>query len=213
MSNSDHTSDLRAAELVSNHSTVLWTRPKKKALNESMSTSTQLQSFNEISTLIQQSVADAAAKTLAGDDLDGTWVDGRRKNRLRKSIDSAKSESLHFRDATIAQSAATTEPHEMVRRSHSQFRLLRQIGSGGLGSVWLAYDENIKRKVAIKFLTKDGYAVPQGVATVSSRSGSNRLAGTSQRSPPVSVWYGPFLRRAVLCDAVCRKTDVSRCDR
>ncbi|TWT31355.1 serine/threonine-protein kinase [Blastopirellula retiformator] len=40
-----------------------------------------------------------------------------------------------------------------MRASEARFKLLRKLGQGGLGRVWLAYDEHLKRPVAVKEIT------------------------------------------------------------
>lgn len=44
------------------------------------------------------------------------------------------------------------------RVSESRYRLLRKIGQGGLGRVWLAFDEHLQRHVAVKEITASDQA-------------------------------------------------------
>lgn len=46
-----------------------------------------------------------------------------------------------------------------VRTSTARYRLLRKLGQGGLGRVWLAFDEHLKRPVAVKEITARDQAV------------------------------------------------------
>ena len=55
----------------------------------------------------------------------------------------------------IADPSKSTESHEHQYESIAHFQLIRQLGVGGFGSVWLANDTELDRKVALKIPRKE----------------------------------------------------------
>lgn len=69
-----------------------------------------------------------------------------------QSIISEQLEKQTFSDQKTQQEAlgAIDEPNESVPEKIGRYRVEKQIGAGGFGKVYLAFDESLQRKVAIK---------------------------------------------------------------
>lgn len=80
---------------------------------------------------------------------------------LRELIDSAGDESTQLRrpSAPLAEARAAEPPAE-GSRSIGRYRIERELGRGGMAVVFLAYDPQIKRSVAIKVLPAQFMTTP-----------------------------------------------------
>lgn len=162
MSNENQNSDLKASKLISQSFHGPLDDHEQRFLEQSMSENSEARAFNKLSTMIQESFADVAAKSLAGDTSIAPGMSEDTKQRLRDSIELAK-KSSGAPDTAVIPTTSSPAPHNQgdLRQATSRFRLIRKIGQGGLGNVWLAYDEKIKRKVAIKSMMSDAVRSPK----------------------------------------------------
>jgi serine/threonine-protein kinase len=67
-----------------------------------------------------------------------------------------------FKRAAGLMSGPQTETESMEGRTISHYSILRKLGAGGMGEVYLAQDTTLDRKVAIKFLSRNSIAGEQG---------------------------------------------------
>lgn len=116
--------------------------------------------FKELSELIEQSVSISPAET---ETVRGAGLSTQAKERLKQSVNEAVQEKLTLSQAGLievtqiqplrASSVNSNRPPEQDQREIlSRFKLIRRLGQGGLGNVWLAKDEKLNRNVAIKEL-------------------------------------------------------------
>ena len=126
--------------------------------------------FAELSQLIQQSVAGTLKADTTADTTQGTGLSEAAKKRLKQSVNLANDEKLSLSQAGLLSNATAQEANQVIpttsadnqqRRLVSKFKLIRRLGQGGLGNVWLARDEKLNRNVAIKELRPEALNSPQ----------------------------------------------------
>ena len=147
-------------------------------LDRHLSENEEARKFAELSQLIQNSVSGYRANQDI-DKKDGLSEDAR--TRLKKSLSGAIEEKLSLSQAGLLQNKtpvgdplATHDqgssrtkriPGELPavpdRKVGSRFKLIRRLGEGGLGNVWLALDQRLNRTVAIKELTAEALENPK----------------------------------------------------
>ena len=70
-------------------------------------------------------------------------------------MDQRQAETIDTPEPNRYTANATADESLSSREVVSRFRFLRRIAEGGLGKVWLARDEKLKRNVAVKELRKN----------------------------------------------------------
>ena len=145
--------DRKASELLSKSFHGGLDAEEQRELSESMSENEDNQKFAELSRLIQESVADVVVAAESGDPSIAPGLSDAARERLRDSVRQAKADSVA--GTLMEDGLAPIVDFELSapgseRDSVTRFTFLRQIGEGGLGTVWLARDEHLKRTVAIK---------------------------------------------------------------
>lgn len=169
--------DRNQSELISKSLSGVLGVDQQKQVERAVAGSGQSTAYAKLSRLIQDSLSDVARKSTDGDDSVAPGLSADARSRLKKSL---RSESARLKtaelSATVASASDSTvqNPSSRTLRRSSQvpddlgqrtmngkFSLLREIGEGGLGTVWLARDESLKRNVALKEMKPEAAEFPR----------------------------------------------------
>lgn len=165
-------SDRKASQLISQSLQRKLTDEEQREIDANLDRSEASRGFQKLSQAIQNSVADVARLAEEGDKSIAPGLSAEAKTRLRDSIRLAlqqpdvggEESALASSDRGVGESdidmaVAEPQPGES-RQMNSRFTLIRRMGHGGLGTVWLARDEKLKRNVAIKQMNSTALESP-----------------------------------------------------
>lgn len=162
--------DKTASELITKSLSGVLSDQEHAMLDQYLEETAEAKSFAHLSSIIQKSVVEMSSVDAMAEDTSGVGLSEVSKERMRRSIREAKSsaESATYESyANVAESATAyysgneSDPSEESRHAVSRFTLLRKIGQGGLGTVWLARDEKLRRNVAIKEMNPQAAESPK----------------------------------------------------
>ncbi len=146
--------DKSISQLITKSLRLELTEAEQKKIDQNLESNQEAAKFAELSKLIQDSIikpADASPDESLSDDA---------KERFKLSVSQAIEEKLSLSHAGLlnvvnkSQRPVSTDgpSDDQDRELISKFKLIRKLGQGGLGNIWLARDQKLNRNVAIKEL-------------------------------------------------------------
>ena len=166
-------SDQKVAELISKSLRHEISPDESAVIENHENNNPETQKFKDISKMIQESVSgDIHLNSPERETKKGLTQEAAA--RLKNSVAKAVREKASLSQAgLIANDSArvntldlpTSQPKsdENSRQQISRFQLIRRLGQGGLGNVWLARDEKLNRNVAIKELRTEALDSPKAL--------------------------------------------------
>jgi serine/threonine protein kinase len=168
--------DKKAIELLSKSLQGRLSTDEAAAVDEHLKNNEESRAYAKLSEVIQSSVAELGSLAERGDASAGPGLSNEAKIRLGDSVNKAIEQNLSesklaptlggFADETrerapSERSSLTENQPGDQRELNSRFAMIRQLGQGGLGNVWLARDEKLNRNVAIKEMNQHALQSPK----------------------------------------------------
>ena len=173
-------SNKQLSELISKSLNGMLSLDEQATMDEHLQNDDEARAYAKISEAIHNSVLDVGKQSVVGIESIGDGLSKAAKSRLSESVamalTSAEPDSLagpledaalaHTFDVRNEDTVRSPSPRQGsspgdFRNSKSQFTLVREIGEGGLGRVWLARDEKVNRNVALKEMNDKALHLPQ----------------------------------------------------